>query len=170
VSPGASSVQWPLRVFFMSVLAIYVLGAMILACRVADEDCFSFTLGGAIVSGLAAAALGLTRLFFGPQTPYPVAEAWLGLLFIVAGIPVLKTLVRPGFAELQAAAWSALLGSVLINAAAVAFTRGMAESILVAAVLAPVVVARRWLVPSAPGLSLTGKPADSYSECTGARP
>jgi len=144
-SPGG----WPLRVFCMSVLAVYAIGAAILAERPEDQYRSAFAVAGGIVAALAVATLAMMRVFFPAVAVYPSAAAWIGLLIVLLSYPIFRAATRPSDAASASAAWVALLGSVLVAATMVAFVRNLAISLPVAAMVLPVIYTRRLLAAQA---------------------
>lgn len=140
-----STANWPMRVFFMCILAVYALGAAVLAQRPPDHLRRAIAISGSIIVGLAVMALALTRLFFPVLAPHSIAAVWIGGLLIVVGYPLSRAIARPADATLGAAAWYAVLGAILVDAAAVAFIRNLPASLAVALVLLPVVYGRYML-------------------------
>jgi 4-hydroxybenzoate polyprenyltransferase len=140
-----SRIAWSMRLFLMGVLAVYCLAPMVLACRVADEDRRSFAVGGLVVAAVAVAALAMSHMFFPALTGHSIAVVWIGLLIVTAGVPGLRAILRPGDAALRSAAAGAMFGTILVDASAVAFVRGLPTSLLVILILVPVVWSRHWL-------------------------
>lgn len=156
------TVGWGPRAFCMVVLGVYVLAAIILAQRPPDQLRRVYAAAGTIIAGLAIIALAMMRLFFPGLGLHPSAAIWIGLLLVVAGYPMLRAIVRPADKTLQTAAWAALLGTVLVDATLVAFTRHFLLSVLVAAMVLAVFYARRLL--DAPPVAAESSTADLSGE------
>lgn len=144
-SPGG----WPLRVFCMSVLAVYDLGATVLAMRPEDQYRRAFAISGAIVVGLPAIAVAMMRVFFPALAVYPSAAVWIGLLAVLVGHALFRAIARPSDEALARAGWLARVGSVLLIAAPVAFVRNWAVSLPVAVIVLPVLYVQRLLIAPA---------------------
>lgn len=139
VVPVADSpAGWGVRMFFMGTLALYSLGTMVVACRVEPDARRGFTIAGGSVAGVAVVALATERLFFPQTATHPAGAIWIGLLLVVAGYPMFRAIVRPGEGASRSAADAMMLGSILVDAAAVGFVRGVPLSLPVAALLVPV--------------------------------
>lgn len=143
VPVGDAPGGWPLCVFCMTVLTFYTLGAIILAERPEDQYRRVFAISGGAVVGVALAAASMMRIFFPTAAVYPSAALWVGLLLVLTGFPLVRAIARPTDHLLGAAAWSALLGSILLDATLVAFVRNVAVSLAVAAMVLPAIYARR---------------------------
>ncbi len=143
-----SSVGWGPRAFFMAMLVLYVLGTMVLAARVADDERRAFATGGGAVMAASLIALAMTRLFFPLVAINSSALIWIGLIVVLTSPPLLRAILRPSVTAQAAAAGSAMLGTLLVDATAVTFVRGSYVAIPVALLLLPVILARHWLTAS----------------------
>ncbi len=144
-SAGAAAIGWPFRVFALCVLGIFTLGGVILAQRPPDQLRRTMAAAGAIVAGIAVLALAAARVFFPTTGLHSSAGVWIGLVLAVAGYPIGRAIVRPADATLRSAAWSAVLASMMVDAALVTFTRGLAVSLPLAVIIPLVFYARRYV-------------------------
>jgi hypothetical protein len=85
------------------------------------------------------------RVFLPAHATDPSAAVWIGLLVVVVGITAGRAIVRPENHTLLAAAWAALLGTILVDATLVAFVRSLPLSLPVAALVLPALYTRRLL-------------------------
>ncbi len=145
VPVDAAGVSWSARAFFLAMLACWSFAGMLLAWRCPDHARRGFAVAGAVAMALAAGAVAMSRAFFPQVAVNPAAAAWIGLLMIVAGVSTVRAIVRPTEAHLANAAAYTMIGSLILEAAMVAFVRGVPVSILVAMLAVPVVYARKWL-------------------------
>jgi len=133
------AVGWSMRIYLLAAIGVYVLGITVFARREALPKQRRRLLSGSTVTWLAVLAVGLLHFFFPDQAPYRGALAWVGVLMLVTGYRMSQAMLAPEPGKVQAAVRTAILGAILFDAAAVAFSRGLLVSLPVVFLLIPAI-------------------------------
>ena len=134
-----SPVGWSMRILLLAAMGLYVLGVTIFARRETEAGQGKYLVGGGGVACVAVLVVGLLRFFFPDQAPRAEGVAWAALLMLAIGYRMTQALLTPKPQNVQLAVKTALWGVILLDAAMVAFTRGVPASLAVVVLLVPAI-------------------------------
>ena len=140
-----SPVGWSMRILLLVVIGLYVLGISLVARKETAPQASKQLAGGAIVACVAVLIVSTLRFFFPDQAPHVFGIAWAALLILAIGYRMTQAILAPKPETVQLAVKTGLIGLILLDAAAVAFARGIPVSLIVVVLVVPAILLGKWL-------------------------
>ena len=135
--PASNSSPPPMRVYLLVAMALYVLGLGLFAAGDNVWGTARRLAAGSTLTWLAIIAVALLQFFFPEQASGFGGTAWVVLVLAATGYRMSQAIFTPKPQNVQIAVATAAFGTIVLEAAMVAATRGLLASLLVMLLLPP---------------------------------
>jgi 4-hydroxybenzoate polyprenyltransferase len=134
-----------INLYLVTMLIVYVTGITLVARRETDPQADRLMWGGAITTWTGVMGVALLHLLYPQTARHVVGLLWSAPLIFAVGYKTSQALLTPAPQTVQAAVKTTILCIIVMDAAMVAFTRGLLPSLLVIVLLLPAMRLGRWL-------------------------